>query len=149
MEYKFNQNIILQNLEINKIPEFPVYDGKEHPNDYLLRLDEYKKKANKERCEQILYFINIWLKKDFKCLYNIKNISEKIFPNEDENAKFVKECSTKIMNLFCIKYEFNKKKVISSDIIKFLNIALKKIDYHIYKKKYDNNTVYTIKYDGN
>lgn len=133
----------MSNLDIEK----PVLEENEPVYKYVRRLELYMLKLKENDYKLILDFINIWLeskKIKIKKLLDFKNIFESQLPNESKNKEIMNNIGRKLIKKFKLQYDIEDKKMDSSEMISFLKLLLKKIDYKIITYKTDKYTKYKI-----
>lgn len=133
----------MSNLDIEK----PVLEENEPVYKYVRRLELYMLKLKENDYKLVLDFINIWLeskKIKIKKLLDFKNIFESQLPNESVNKEVMNNIGKKLITKFKLQYDIEDKKMDSSEMISFLKLLLKKIDYKIITYKTDKYTKYKI-----
>jgi hypothetical protein len=84
---------------------------------------------------------------NIKKLMDFKNIYDSQLPNESINKEVMSKVGKKLIKKFKIQFEHENKKMNSEDMILFMKLILKEIDYKLICYKTDKYTKYKITKD--
>ena len=120
-----------------------------NPLSYLQNLNDYIKLKDEPRINKVLKFINNWLEltkeKKYKSLTGI-NIYINKLPTDEKSKEYLIKYFKKYDKEFNLDLEYNEELFNTDNILYFIKLMLKKLNYTIKLDK-DKTRYYVIRYN--
>jgi hypothetical protein len=147
------KNIKSENLAYIKTLTPPKFNDGDSVIDFMAQIKDYEIKRKKYCYNIILDFVNLWLvpyKIVLKSLLDFKNIRETVIMKDNKhNKRMIKKHSSIIKTQLDIKNaepfdDCDTDDVPEHEIIVFISLILKKIEYSISRRFVDDRICFTI-----